>query len=298
MLRFIQGISSAMILPVVQAYIGDITPKGREGYIMGIFNMSLFFGLSIGPLAGGVIQDRYSMNAAFVCMGVLVLIGFFLSHAMLPPTRSERALSKGKMPIAWRRLITDRELAGLFLFRLAYTSGIGIIWGFVPVLAVREFSISSSAVGILMMLGIFISGLLHAPMGYVADRVNRKMLITAGGLLNTYAIFSYTMADGFSDLLQASIFFGLGGGISMPAMMAMAVQKGNQIDSMGSVMALLTVAHSLGMMGGSILAGLMMDLFALRNAFSMGAALMICGTVLFVGCFHAARRGPLTPNDA
>jgi len=289
-LRFIQGISSAMILPVVQAYVGDITPPGREGFTMGMFNMSLFFGLSIGPLAGGVIQDRFSLNAAFACMGGLALFGFFLSYVMLPSTKSEAAISKGAMPIAWRRLLADKELAGLFLFRFAYTSGIGIIWGFVPVLAVSEFSISSSAVGVLMMLGVFISGLVHTPMGYVADRLNRKMMIIAGGLLTAYSIFSYTTAGGFSDLLYASIFFGLGGGISMPAMMAMAVQKGSQTDAMGSVMALLTVAHSLGMMSGSILAGLMMDLFALRDAFSMGTIIMLCGTVFFVGCVYASRR--------
>ena len=289
-LRFVQGISSAMILPVVQAYVGDITPPGREGFTMGMFNMSLFFGLSIGPLAGGVIHDRFSLNAAFVCMGVLALGGFFLSYIMLPSANKEKAISKGKPPIAWRRLLADKELTGLFLFRFAYTSGIGIIWGFVPVLAVSEFSISSSSVGVLMMLGIFISGLFHTPMGYVADRANRKMMIIIGGLLNAYSIFSYTTAGGYTDLLYASIFFGLGGGISMPAMMAIAVQKGSQTDSMGSVMAFLTVAHSLGMMSGSILAGLMMDLFELRDAFSMGTIIMICGTVFFVGCSYFSRR--------
>ncbi len=32
--RFIQGIASAMIMPIAQAYIGDITPAGREGTTM------------------------------------------------------------------------------------------------------------------------------------------------------------------------------------------------------------------------------------------------------------------------
>src|SRR5210317_359921 len=41
-IRFVQGITSAMIMPVVQAYVGDITPKVKEGWIMGLFNMSLF----------------------------------------------------------------------------------------------------------------------------------------------------------------------------------------------------------------------------------------------------------------
>ena len=51
-IRFIHGIASAMTMPVTQAYVGDITPAGSEGSIMGIFNISVFFGLSIGPLIG------------------------------------------------------------------------------------------------------------------------------------------------------------------------------------------------------------------------------------------------------
>ncbi len=36
-LRFLQGAGSAMIMPVVQAYVGEITPEGSEGYSMGLF---------------------------------------------------------------------------------------------------------------------------------------------------------------------------------------------------------------------------------------------------------------------
>ena len=48
--RFFQGMASAMIMPVIQAYVGDISSPGREGFIMGLFNMSMFLGLSLGPV--------------------------------------------------------------------------------------------------------------------------------------------------------------------------------------------------------------------------------------------------------
>jgi len=69
-MRFIQGISSAMLIPVIQAYVGDITPEGSEGMSMGMFNMSMFFGLSVGPLAGGMINEHFSLNTSFLCMGM------------------------------------------------------------------------------------------------------------------------------------------------------------------------------------------------------------------------------------
>lgn len=285
-LRFLQGIASAMIMPAVQAYVGDITPSGREGFTMGLFNMSMFMGLSIGPLIGGIIRDRFSLDTSFASMGFLTFIGFMLSFFLLPPTKSERVVSRGIEPLPWRWVLQDKEMAGLFLFRLAYAACIGVIWSFLPVLADLEFSLSSSSIGILVAIGVFSSGLLHVPMGLMADRVNRKMMVVAGGLIITYAIFSFDWADSYGDLLSASIFFGLGGGIAMPALMAIAVLKGSEIDGMGSVMGLLAMAHSLGMLAGSLLAGLMMDVSRLRNAFPAGAVMMMLCLGLFVVLTH------------
>jgi MFS family permease len=280
--RFVQGIASAMIMPVVQAYVGDITPRGREGWVMGLFNMSLFIGLSAGPLIGGVIKDRFSLQGAFVCMGALSIVGFVLSLVFLPPPAEERVVKKGRPPVGWLKILTDRTIVGLFFFRLAYTACIGIIWAFLPVFADMEFSLSASAIGVLVMLGVLVSGVIQVPMGWVADQINRKSMVVVGGLVVTAAVYAFTHASGFQDMFWASVAFGLGGGIAMPALMAAAVLRGSRIDAMGSVMALLTVGHSLGMLIGSLLAGVMMDWFQLRQAFLLGAMVMAAGTVLFL----------------
>jgi MFS family permease len=279
--RFIQGIASAMIMPIAQAYIGDITPAGREGTTMGLFNMSVFWGLSIGPLLGGVVNNRFGLHFAFGCMGLLAFLGFFLSFFLLPPTHAEPVAVQKKPINQWKWILKDRDIAGLFLFRLAYTTCIGLIWSFLPVFASVEFSLSSSSIGILIMLGVFVSGLIHTPMGLLADRINRKAMVISGGLITSLAIFSFEWAKGFRDLFITNLLFGIGGGISMPALMALSVIKGNQANSMGSVMAVLTVAHSLGMLLGAILGGLAMDLFHLKQAFSLGAFIMIIGCALF-----------------
>ncbi|WP_419658872.1 major facilitator superfamily MFS1 protein [Desulfosarcina variabilis str. Montpellier] len=283
-IRFIQGITSAMIMPVVQAYVGDITPKGKEGWIMGLFNMSLFIGLSAGPLLGGVIKDRFSLQGAFACMGILSILGFALSLLFLPPVTDEHVVKKGLPPLAWSKIMKDRTIIGLFAYRLVHTACIGIIWGFLPVLADTDFSISASAIGILVMIGVCVSGIIQIPMGWIADRVNRKVMVFLGGLITTGAVYGFNHATGFNYLFWDSVAFGIGGGIAMPALMAAAVLRGSLIDAMGSVMALLTVAHSLGMLIGSVMAGVMMDMFDLKLAFTLGAAVMILGTILFMAC--------------
>jgi MFS family permease len=144
-----------------------------------------------------------------------------------------------------------------------------------------EFAASSSLIGVLVMLGVCISGLIHVPMGYLADRISKKMMVAAGGLMVCYGVCSLEWAGGIGDLVVATVIFGLGGGVSMPALMAMAVTKGSRANAMGSIMALMTVAHSLGMLCGALLGGLMMDFFQLRWAFPLGAVIMIVCTGLF-----------------
>jgi MFS family permease len=214
-------------------------------------------------------------------MGVLSLVGFFLSLFLLPPVRDEKVVRRNRPALPWKRLLRDREITGLFFFRVTYTACIGIIWGFLPVLADMEFSLSSSAIGILVMLGVFISGVINMPMGYMADRISRKVMIIIGGILVSVAMVYFSQAQNIIDLVVASIFFGLGGGISMPAHMAISVFKGNETEAMGSLMGLMTMAHSLGMLTGSTLAGVMMDVFQLRDAFSFGAAVSFLGVLTF-----------------
>jgi MFS family permease len=274
--------ASAMIMPAVQAYVGDITPPGKEGFTMGLFNMSMFLGLSIGPLIGGVLHDRFNIDAAFATMGLLTLTGFLSSYFLLPATATERAVNRRSAPSSWKQLIQNRTMAGLFLFRFAYAACIGVIWSFLPVFADTEFSLSSAAIGILVMLGVFSSGLIHVPMGLLADRINRKMMVVIGGLIVSYAVFSFAWSNSFTDLFVACLLFGLGGGIAMPALMAMAVMQGSSTAAMGSVMGILAMAHSMGMLMGSFVAGLMMDMFELRHAFPSGCVIMVICLTLFV----------------
>ncbi len=281
-IRFIQGAASAMIMPVVQAYVGEITPKGSEGYSMGLFNLSMFSSLSIGPLIGGSIKDLWSMNAAFSCMGVLSVMGLFLSIVFLPGISSEKIQASKNDIAPWKTLLKDKGFFALFIFRYAYTSCIGVIWCFLPLYAHKEFSLSGASTGFLVMLGVFMSGILNPPMGYAADRIDKTLLVILGGSLSTIGMMLLAWASSYADLIVAVCVFGIGGGISMPSITALAVKKGEQNKAMASVMSIMTVAHSLGMFTGAMAAGFVMDYFSLKLSFPCGTIIMGLGTLLYL----------------
>ncbi len=188
-LRFIQGAGSAMIMPVVQAYVGEITPEGTEGWSMGLFNLSMFLSLSLGPLMGGTILDLWSMDGAFYSMAALSFVGLVLCLAFLPPLSQEKMrIANQRTPVPFAMLVRDRQLTGLVAFRYAYTACIGIIWCFLPLYAGRVLGLSGSKIGFLVTAGVFVSGVLQLPMGYVADRINKQWMVFAGGILSASGI--------------------------------------------------------------------------------------------------------------
>jgi MFS family permease len=115
-------------------------------------------------------------------------------------------------------------------------------------------------------------------------------MVAAGGFIVALSLFSYIWADGLNDLYAASVLFGLGGGISMPALMALTVTKGNKTEAMGSIMSIMTMGHSFGMLVGSLLGGMMMDMTKLKDVFPLGGLIMLSFTGLFLVCTRPVKK--------
>jgi len=195
---------------------------------------------------------------------------------------TEKVRRQSRPVVTWRSLMLDRSIMALFAIRGAYAACIGIIWGFLPVLAASELHLGSAPIGFLVTLGVLVSGIMHVPMGFLADRVSRRGMVVVGSGVIVAAVVAFYWARTFDRMLAASLVFGVGGGIAMPAQMALAVAAGSRTKAMGAVMGVLTLAHSLGMLAGAVLAGGLMDLLSLRAAFPFGGAIMAAALAAFV----------------
>lgn len=283
LLRLGQGFASAMVLPVAQAYVGMITPSEKEGRVMGLFNISLYGGLSIGPVLGGVVKDWLNIQASFLSMGVLSLLGLTLCISLLPSetTPLETQAPDAATTTSYLALARMPLVMSLFAFRACFTTCIGVIWTFLPFLASTELGLSSTAIGFVVMINVLVAGLLQAPMGYAADRFSKKCMVTAGGILAILSFLYLSKAASLGDLLISNGMLGLAGGISFPAIMALGVIEGRKTRAMGALMGLLAMGHSLGMLIGPLLAGVIIDLFSITAMFIIATFILAAGTVIF-----------------
>ena len=77
LVRIIQGIGSAMIFGTSVAILTGVFPPGERGKVLGIYITSVYFGLSAGPLLGGVMTGYLGWRSIFlvnVPIGILTIL--------------------------------------------------------------------------------------------------------------------------------------------------------------------------------------------------------------------------------
>jgi MFS family permease len=63
--------------------------------------------------------------------------------------------------------------------------------------------------------------------------------------------------------------------------MGMGVIEGRRSGAMGSIMGLLALGHSVGMLAGPLLGGVLLDFFGFGTIFISGSMVMAVGTIIF-----------------
>lgn len=80
--RMLGGISAAMIMPAVMAYVADITTQDERAAGMGYINAAITTGFIIGPGIGGYIAE-FGIRVPFYAAGVAGLIAGCISLFVL-----------------------------------------------------------------------------------------------------------------------------------------------------------------------------------------------------------------------
>ena len=280
-IRFLQGMAAAMILPIVLAYAGDMAPEGCEGQTMGRLNAALALGLGSGPIIGGLLSDAFGLNAAFGGMGVVSLTGFLMAVMLLPPTGREMGHRPDRSPpeTATVARAAGRELGKLWLYRFIYYMCIGTVWSFAPLMADTRFGLSSVAIGAMITSGMMVTTAIAPFTGLWADRSSKCALIAAGGLSAAAGMLVLACLTRWWEFYLASILLGTAGGLSAPAVAALAVIIGNHGPNLGRTMAFLGTAESSGLACGPVMAGFAADTLSLPTALGGAALLALLSTV-------------------
>jgi MFS family permease len=279
LIRALHGVSAGMVIPIAQAYIGDLSPEGREGSYMGTFTVSLFAAFGIGPLLGGPLAERFGMRAPFIVMGALSLVAFVLVVTRLPELGLHRERWKKRASV--RGVIRDRLVVALLVFRSALAFGRGLVIPFLPFIA-EERGASLSLIGVLLATNILLAAFMQIPFGRLADRVSRPLLAGLSMVGSVLVIFAIPFCETVRHLFFLQVATGTVGALGFPAAIAMATDSGRRLSGMGTVMAMFNSGMSIGLILGPLSGGLVEGIFGLDFVFWGGSLVVAAGFVAFV----------------
>ncbi|MFK4825390.1 MFS transporter [Paenochrobactrum sp. BZR 588] len=82
--RALQGVGGAILIALSFAFVGEVFPKNRTGFAMGVLSTMVSFGIALGPSLGAFLLASIGWQAMFWINIPLCVLAYFLVHAYLP----------------------------------------------------------------------------------------------------------------------------------------------------------------------------------------------------------------------
>ncbi len=283
--RFVHGVGSILVTPIAQAYVGDLTPMGKEGRVTNLFYASMFAGMALGPLVGGYLVEGWSLEAPFYVMGALSLLALIGVARWVPDDGSRgRVEAPRTAPNLGAALRSPVVLAIIVYFatRGLWRQSFNSFW---PLLA-DSYGHSESAIGLVLTAYLVGEGLFQIPFGYLADRFRRLPQIALGGLLSPIPMLFVPLVRSLEGVVVLSTLMGVGSALGRASVLAIRTQVGRS-HGMGTLAGIQNSAFAAGQMLGPIAAGLAFDAFGMEAPMYFGAAVGVvggaCAVLLFAG---------------
>ena len=297
-LRFIQGGITGTVA-ASNALVATGTPKERLGFALGVMQVAVFLGNSIGPFLGGVIADTWGYRLTFGAAGVLlVLCSLFVVFAcderfVRPPAGSPRegVISSGRTLLA---LPIFPVLASV-VFLISFG---GMVVSPVLTLFIADLSssdnVATAAGGVLAAAGAM-SAIAAFTIGRLSDRVGARVILPICLIGAAIAYFPQAAVTNIWQLLGLRMLLGIFLGGLMPtanALIAGLVPRERRGSAFGfTAMASCTASAIAPLTGAAIASGLGMRWVFLFTGVLYSAA-FLWTTVAFrrLGAAERAKR--------
>ena len=301
-LRAIQGTLTGTV-PAAMTLVASSAPPQRRGFAIGVLQMAIYLGSSVGPLLGGLIADSLGYRATFWTTGVLLFLAGVLVSALVreqftPPEEEEGA--ERRKPRLWDGLLLvlrTRALLSIFGIRMLMNMAFGVV---APILPLFLQTIAAPGVKIASLAGT-ISGLASAAsagaaivMGRVSDRVGPRRVLLVCGALAGVLFGLQAWANTPTQLLLLRALGGVAtGGIlaSVSSLLAALAPKQRYGAVYGVDTSMMAAANAIAPMLGAALTAS----WGLSSAFLGAAAMYGLATVVVATMVPGA--GPRRPDQ-
>lgn len=283
-LRALQGMSIAFIIPASVALVNELAGAGTRGGNMGVYNTFRLVGFGAGPVAAGVLVnagpysfagiDLSGFEATFYVAAGAAALGFLLVSVLVhDPAELERAREDLSIDV----LDGEGGLDPIFTLGVAslfMAIGIALFATLQPEINAR-LEQGSTWFGVQFAAFIISQVFLQVPIGRASDRWGRKPFILVGLLLLAPSTLAQGLVVDSWLMLVVRLTQGVAGAMVFAPALALAGDLATGGDS-GSKLSVLTMAFGLGVALGPLSAGFLVGL-GFVVPFAVGATLALVG---------------------
>lgn len=278
--RILDGVTGGNIF-VAQAYVIDITPRERRTQAIGLIFAVFGIGFIFGPSIGGVLAAAIGRQATFLIAAVVTIIPTVMTHFWLKETLTaeQRAANRQRGgQVSFGSLLQDRTIRNILILNAAGSLGLGIVQTSFAIYGQNILFLGSDEatlnLGVGLLLGVVGLGQTLTQV-FLLRRLLRRYgdapLVVGGTVIRMIAMGWYVMvglpfilaAFGQAALpflvIPAAALFAMGTGIAVPPLQSLATSAVPD-NARGTVVGLTSSAQSLGVIGGTLLAGPLLGL--------------------------------------
>ena len=285
-LRAIQGMLTGTV-PAATTLVASSTPRERAGYAMGLLQMAVWTGASVGPLAGGFLADAFGYRAAFFVTGACLFVAGltvwrFVEEDFQSPERKKGEDGAGFWD-GLKLVVRNRPIMSLFSIRFVVRMAVRLMG---PVLPLFVQSLLPPGARVATMTGLLTgaraaSGAAGAvTLGRASDRLGyRRVLLACAVLVAVLYVPQFFVTSAWQLLaLQVGVGFVMSGVLaSISALLANLAPEGRQGAVYGVDTSIVSAANAVGpMLGASVAAawGLQVPFLLAAGAFALAAGMV------------------------
>jgi MFS family permease len=281
------GIIRAGIFGPARGFIGNTATLTNKATIIAVYMTSLTLSRSLGSLVSGFVADNLGYHADFyfssglsLLAGALLILGL-RNMPMRKPARVTApepapAVDPLPRPAVNYRLVALQSVLAMLMF-----IGIGVN-SFLPLLATEITGVAATQVGILYTLGTLVSAALFIPLGRLADRRNKKVIIVLGMLLTATGLAGLAFLREYRQLMMMVIISNIGFTMFTPAAVALL---SNSLPSywQGTAMGIYGAAEDIGIILGTGVGGFVWTAGGPKALYLMGSLAVVAGAIICLG---------------
>jgi MFS transporter, DHA1 family, multidrug resistance protein len=297
--RFIAGLGAGFVLAASQIMLADISTPDRRGRIMATYSGVFSFAVGIGPLAGGLLADRFGLTAPFWAYALMGAGAAALAWLWVPETRMLRTatggVNTGPRPsfFVQVRIMAGRPgfLPISFVSFMQFFSRTGGLFTLIPVIGQERLNLGPEQIGLGLATISVMAIVLSYPSGVLADRFGRKLVIVPANILTGLSFLLFLAAPSFLWFMAACTLWSVASGVGGAAPSAYAADiapPGMNAAAMSSFRMLSETGYVLG----PLVLGVAADLFGANAALAATSALIVIAGALFGWSAPEMRRRP------